>query len=169
MIVTLYTFVKMYDHALAGLDHLLDKGVEFAAANGISEADMLGWRLIGDMHPLAFQAMVVINFARAWPARAAGLPIPDPVSPDLDVAGLKAAIAEAKAYLAALTPEQFAGRDEVPITYQVGPGMELTLPAGRWLSVFATTNLYFHLSTAYGILRANGVQIGKADMFGGGL
>ena len=169
MIINLYTFVKMYEHALAGLDHLLGKGAEFAAANGISEAEFLGWRLIGDMHPLAFQVMVVINFAQAWPARAAGLPIPDAISADLDVAGLKAAIADAQAYLAGLTPEQFADRDEVPITYQVGPGMELTLPAGRWLSVFATTNLYFHLSTAYGILRAKGVKIGKVDLFGGGL
>ena len=169
MSVTLYTFVNMYEHALAGLDHLLDKGVDFAASHAISEADMLGWRLIDDMHPLAFQAMVVINFAQAWPARAAGLPVPDAVGADLDVGGLKTAIAQARAYLASLTPTQFAGRDEVLITYQVGPGMELTLPAGRWLSVFATTNLYFHLSTTYGILRANGVQIGKADLFGGGL
>jgi hypothetical protein len=47
--------------------------------------------------------------------------------------------------------------------------MEPTLPAARWLTVFATTNLYFHLSTAYGILRSKGVQIGKADLFSTGL
>lgn len=169
MAVTLYSFVKMYDHALSGLDHLLGKGVAFAAEKGISEADLLGWRLIGDMHPLAFQAMVTINFAQSWPARAAGLPVPEAIGSDLDIAGFKAAIADARAYLASLTPEQFAGRDEISLTHQVGPGMELTLPISRWMTVFATTNLYFHLSTAYGILRANGVQIGKADLFGGGL
>jgi hypothetical protein len=43
------------------------------------------------------------------------------------------------------------------------------LPAGQWLTVFATTNLHFHLSTAYGILRAHGVPIGKADLFARGL
>lgn len=52
----------------------------------------------------------------------------------------------------------------------IGSGqMEPTLAAGRWLSVFATTNLYFHLSTAYGILRAHGVPIGKVDLFASGL
>lgn len=169
MIVNLYTFTKLYDGALTTLNHLLDKGAEFAAAKGVSEADMLGWRLIGDMHPLAFQAMVVINFSRQWPARVVGVDVPDAIASDLDLAGFKAAIADAKAYLAGLTPEQFAGRDEVPLTFQIGPGMSPTLPSGRWLSNFATTNLYFHLSTAYGILRAQGVQIGKADLFAGGL
>lgn len=48
-------------------------------------------------------------------------------------------------------------------------GVKPTLPAERWLTVFATTNLFFHLSTAYGILRAHGVQIGKPDMFASGL
>ena len=47
--------------------------------------------------------------------------------------------------------------------------MEPTLPAGRWLTVFATINLYFHLSTAYDILRAKGVPLGKPDLFAAGL
>jgi hypothetical protein len=169
MTVTLYTFIKLYDRAVDTAAHLLAKGEAYAAANGVGEAEMLDWRLIGDMHPLAFQLMVVINFARQWPARAAGLPVPESVAAGLDTAGLKAAIAEAKAYLASLTPEQFAGRDAAPVTFKIAEGMEPTLPAGRWLSVFATTNLYFHLSTAYGILRSKGVQIGKPDLFPSGL
>ena len=47
--------------------------------------------------------------------------------------------------------------------------MEPTLPAEQWLTVFGTTNLFFHLSTAYGILRARGVPIGKVDLFAAGL
>jgi hypothetical protein len=99
----------------------------------------------------------------------AGLPVPDPIEDDLNVFGFHQAIAEAKAYLATLTPEQFAGRDDVSLTFEIGSGMEPTLPAGQWLTVFATTNLYFHLSTAYAILRSQGVQIGKIDLFAGGL
>jgi len=121
------------------------------------------------MQPLRFQLMVVCNFAQAWPARVAGLPVPAEISDSLDVAGFQAAIAEAKAWLAVLTAEQFAGRDDVPLTFMIGTGMEPTLPSGQWLTVFATTNLYFHLSTAYGILRSKGVQIGKVDLFAGGL
>ena len=166
--VCLFTFVDLYSKGLDTLAHVLTKGAEFAASKGVSEADMLEWRLIDDMNPLRFQAIVVINFAKQWPARAAGLPVPENIPEDLDLAGFKAAIAEAKAYLAGLKAEQFEGRDAVPLTFDLGQ-LAPTLPTGQWLSGFASTNLYFHLSTAYGILRSKGVQIGKIDLFAGGL
>ena len=169
MTVGLFTFVDLYARALATADHLLVKGVAHAAELGASEREMLGWRLIGDMKPLGFQIMVVCNFARQWPARVAGLAVPEAIGDDLDVAGFRAAIAEARAFLGALSAAQFDGRDDVPLSYAIAPGMEPTLPAGQWLSVFATTNLYFHLSTAYGILRANGAALGKPDLFAAGL
>lgn len=168
MAVSLFSFVDMYSKALTTLDHILTKGAEFAAAKGVSEADMLEWRLVEDMNPLRFQAFVVINFSKTWTARAAGLPDPAEIAPDLDFAGLKAAIAEAKATLAALKPEQFAGRDEVLLKRPLGP-MEPEMPMGQWVTGFATTNVYFHLSMAYAILRARGVAIGKVDLFAGGL
>lgn len=169
MPVNLFTFVDLYSRALTTAAHLLDKGAEHTRATGAGEGEMLDWSLIGDMQPLRFQVMVVCNFARQWPARVAGLPVPAEVTADLDLAGFHAAIDEAKAWLAALKPEQFEGRDEIPLTFQIGTGLEPTLPSGQWLSVFATTNLYFHLSTAYAILRARGVPIGKADLFASGL
>jgi len=168
MTVSLFTFVDLFDRQVATASSLLTKGAAHAKAAGVSEADMLQWRLIEDMQPLAFQAMVVCNFSRLWPARVAGLPLPAEVSAELDLAGFKAAIADAKTYLAGLTADQFDGRDDVPLTVQIGNGMEPTLPSAQWLTVFATTNLYFHLSTAYAILRSKGVQIGKIDLFAGG-
>lgn len=168
MAVSLFTFVDLYNRQLGTLDHLLTKGAEFAKSQGQSEGAFLDWRLVGDMNPFRFQAMVVCNFSRLWPARVAGLPLPAEITADLDLAGFRAAIADAKAYLAALKPEQFAGRDDVPLTVQIGTGMEPTLPSGQWLTVFSSTNLYFHLSMAYAILRAKGVQIGKVDLFAGG-
>jgi len=168
MTVCLFTFVELYSKGLGTLENLLTKGAAFAASKGVSEADMLDWRLVDDMHPLRFQANVVLNFARQWPARVAGLPVPADVADGLDLAGYKAAIADAKAYLAGLKAEQFDGRDQVPIKFNLGQ-FEPTLPAGQWLSSFATTNFYFHLSTAYGILRHKGVPIGKPDLFAGGL
>lgn len=166
--VNLFTFVNLFDRQVGALDHLLTKGAEFCKAQGLPEAAFLDWRLIDDMMPFRFQAMVVCNFARLWPARVAGLPLPAEIAQDLDLAGFRAAVADARAYLAALKPEQFAGRDDVPLTVTLGTGMEPTLPSGQWLTVFATTNIYFHLSTAYGILRSKGVQIGKIDLFAGG-
>jgi hypothetical protein len=166
--VSLFTFVNLFDRQVGTLDHLLSKGAEFCKAQGLAEEAFLDWRLADDMNPFRFQAMVICNFVRLWPARVAGLPLPAEIAADLDLAGFRAAIADAKAYLAALKPEQFAGRDDVPLTVKIGDVMEPTLPSGQWLTVFATTNIYFHLSVAYSILRMKGVQIGKADMFAGG-
>jgi hypothetical protein len=131
---------------------------------------MLDWRLIDDMQPLRFQVMVVCNFSRQWPARVAGLPAPADIGAELGVAEFQAQIAEAKAFLRSLTVDRFENRDDVPLTVSIASGqMEPTLPAGQWLTVFATTNLYFHLSMAYAILRAHGVPLGKADLFSTGL
>ena len=167
--VDLYTFVDLYDRALDATAHILTKGAEHIKARGDSEAEMLDWRLIHDMQPLRFQVMVVCNFTRQWTARVAALPVPEHLTEDRSLAEFHAAIAESKAFLAGLTPAHFEGRDDVPLTVMIGTGMEPTLPAARWLTVFAPTNLYFHLSPAYGILRAHGVQIGKVDLFPGGL
>ena len=169
MIVSLFSFVDLYARGLDTAAHLLTKGADFAKAQGASEAEILDWRLIDDMQPLRFQVMVVCNFARQWPARVAGLPVPTEITDDLDLAGFRTAIADAKAYLATLTPAQFEGRDDIPLTYTLGTGMTPTLPSGQWLRVFATTNFYFHLTTAYGILRSRGVPLGKADLFATGL
>jgi hypothetical protein len=165
----LYTFVNLYDRGLTTLTHLLDKGAEFAKGQGVSADEMLDWRLIDDMNPLRFQAYVCVQFAKQWTARAAGLEVPADIPNDLDFAGVKASIAEAKAWLAALKPEQFEGRDEVPLKVALGTGMEPTLPAAQWLTVFVTTNFYFHFSMAYAILRQRGVPIGKMDVFASGL
>jgi hypothetical protein len=166
--VCLFTFVDLYSKGLSTLDHILTKGAEFAAGKGVSEAEMLEWRLIADMNPLRFQCFVVINFAKQWTARAAGVEVPADIPADLDLAGLKAAIAEAKTFLASLKAEQFEGRDDLTLKVPLGQ-IEPELPMGQWLTGFATTNFYFHLSTAYGILRSRGVPIGKIDLFAGGL
>jgi hypothetical protein len=166
--VNLYTFVGLYSQGLTTLAHVLDKGAEFAKTKGASEAEMLEWRLVDDMHPLRFQANMVINFAKSWTSRAAGLDVPADIASDLDLAGIKAAIEDAKAYLAGLSEKQFEGRDEVPTTVNLGQ-MEATLPVGQWLSGFATTNFYFHLSIAYAILRHHGAELSKRDLFAGGL
>jgi hypothetical protein len=129
--VCLFTFVDLYSKGLSTLDHLLEKGAEHARAIGASEAEMLEWRLIDDMNPLRFQCFVVINFAKQWTARAAGLEVPADIPNDLDLAGVRAAIVEAKAYLAALKPEQFEGRDDVALTVMLGTGFEPTFPAGQ--------------------------------------
>ncbi|MDB5439183.1 MAG: hypothetical protein JWM33_1610 [Caulobacteraceae bacterium] len=168
-VTSLYTFVDLFSRSVVTAKHLLAKGVAHAAEHGIAEQEMMSWRLAEDMHPLGFQLRVVANFTRTWPARVAGLEPPEGISADLDVAGFNAGLDAALAFLSALTPAQFDGRDDLPMTFEIMPGMAPTLPAASWLTVFAATNVNFHLSMVYAILRTNGVPLGKADMFSAGL
>jgi uncharacterized protein len=163
----LFTYVGAFSRGLDSLAHVLAKGAEHAAGQGVSTAQMLDWRLIEDMHPLRAQVRTVCNFATQWPARAAGLPLPADVDGDQDLPGLLADIAKAKAYLAGLTAAQFEGADAREATVNIG--QEMTLPLGQWIPGFAMPNFYFHLSMAYAILRARGVAVGKRDFFAGGL
>lgn len=168
--ISLYSFVDIYRRALATADHLLKKGAAHAAADGGAEADILGWRLAEDMHPVSFQCEVVINFSRNWIARAAGVAVPDSINgADLTLDQIYAEIASAKAFLDGISAEQLAGRDDAPVTFKIGDIMEPTLPAAQWITGFATTNIHFHLSILYAILRKQGVQLGKIDMFPTGL
>ncbi|MEE4360276.1 MAG: DUF1993 domain-containing protein [Pseudomonadales bacterium] len=170
MTISLFTFVDQYGRVLHTAAHLLDKGAEFAAQQGLDADEILDWRLVDDMHPLRFQLGVVCTFTRSWLARAADLPLPEALGDTLDVDGFRQAIAEARDAIGRLRPEQFAGRDEVPLKVSLAGGqMEPTLPVEQWLAGFATMNVYFHLSMAYAILRARGVAIGKIDLFPGGL
>lgn len=168
MKANLYSHVGAYSRGLDTLAHILNRGAEHAAANGVSEAEMLEWRLADDMFNLRQQAQVVCDFSRQWPARALGQDVPPPMPEGLDLAGVQAAIAAAKAYLAGLKPEQFEGRDEVTLTVNLGT-LEPTLPVAQWIVGFATPNVYFHLSIAYAILRHKGVALGKRDFFAGGI
>ncbi|WP_374468234.1 DUF1993 family protein [Phenylobacterium sp.] len=168
MKVDLYTTVGVYSRGLDVLANVLTKAGDHAGAVGVSEAEMLDWRLAPDMFNLRQQANTVLSFARGWPARAAGVEVPPALADDLDLPGLLGAIQEAKADLSALKPEQFQGRDEVPLTFNIGV-MEPTLPIAQWLTGFATPNFYFHLSMAYAIARHKGAALGKRDFFAGGL
>jgi len=162
--VDLFSHVALLRKQLTVAEHLLDK----AEAHAAGEA-FLDWRLAEDMHPLRFQVMVVRNFAVQWPARVAGVDVPPNVESTLDLAGFRAALAEAGAFLDALTPDRFAGRDDVRLTHRLGEAMEPTMPLGDWLVRFALPNVFFHLSMVYAILRGRGVPLGKLDFFGGAL
>ena len=167
--VNLYSFVDLFARSVIATKHLLAKGASEVFSRGIPEQEMLGWRLAEDMHPLGFQLMVVANFTRTWTARVAGLEPPEGIAADLDVAGIDAGLNAALAYLRELRPEQFEGRDDLPLTFEIIPGMAPTFPAAQWLTVFAATNINFHVGMVYAILRANGVPLGKKDMFVAGL
>ena len=86
----------------------------------------------------------------------------------MDVHELRQAIAQSLAFINSIERSRFEGRDEQEMTVDL---VEITptMPIGQWMIGFATTNFYFHLTTAYAILRSHGVPLGKRDLFAGGL
>ena len=167
MKVDLATVVLGWDKVLGSTDHVLSKGVDYARENGIDEAEMLDWRLAPDMFPLARQIQIVCTLVQHWSARAADVEVP-PEPRGETIEELRSDIAQARDFLRGLRPEQFDGRDDISVNVDLGV-ISPTMPIGQWVLGFAQTNILFHLSIAYAILRSRGVPLGKADLFGGGL
>ena len=153
---------------LASLDHLLSKGLEYAEATGTPEQEMLEWRLAPDMYPLRHQAQFVCNLVRQWAARAAGSEPGNDIGGDCGLDRIRAEIADVRIFLAGLEPDRFPDCDDRLLTVDLTV-MSPTLPVAQWITGFATTNIIFHLTTLYAILRSRGVPLGKADLFAGGL
>jgi hypothetical protein len=159
--------VTVFDRGLVGLAAVVRKGVAHAEERGSNQAEVLDARLHPDMYPLYRQAQVVCDFARQAPSRVLDLEVPAALEGTMDHAELQAQITIARQFLASLDRAQFEGRDEQPITFPIS-GNAMTQPAARYLLGFATPNFYFHLVTAYAILRNRGVPLGKPDYFGVG-
>jgi hypothetical protein len=79
---------------------------------------------------------------------------------------LKQRLAKTIEYVKSFKPEQFEGADTKDVTFPVGPDRSMTLKGQQFLSAFSFPNFYFHAVTAHGILRHNGVEIGKRDFLG---
>lgn len=167
MKVEMYSSVRVLDRGLAGLATILRKGMAHAAEHSIPEAELLSARLYPDMYPLYRQAQIVCDFAHEAPSRVLELEVRAALEGTMGHAELQDQITLARQFIASLDRAQFEGRDERPVTFPVGPN-PMTQSAARYLVGFATPNFYFHLVTAYGILRSRGVPIGKPDFFGVG-
>ncbi|MEZ5773304.1 MAG: DUF1993 domain-containing protein [Hyphomicrobiaceae bacterium] len=148
--------------ALAGV---LDKGAAFAAARKIDPAVLVGARLFADMHPLSRQVQTACDFAKGAGGRLAGVELPKYEDNEQTFGELKARIEKTVAFLAGLDPARFEGSDERRVSIRIG-GRDLDLAGSDYLFGLALPNFYFHLTTAYDILRHNGVEIGKKDYMG---
>lgn len=162
----LYTSsVTVFNNGLTGLAAVLRKAVAHAEANGLDQTDMLKACLYPDMFPLYRQVQIVCDYGRQAPSRVAGLGVPETLTGEPNFDELQSEIAKTKRSLSDFTPDQFVGRDELPLTFPVG-GEPMTLPTAQYLLGFATQNFFFHFVTAYAILRHLGVELGKRDYFG---
>jgi hypothetical protein len=154
--------VPAFQKHLHALDGILDKAAAYASAKKIDPAVLLASRLYPDMFDLTRQVQASTDFAKAASARLANLVVPSFADTEKTIPELKERIAKTLAFLETIKPEQMAGSEAKELTIKVGPN-DMTFTGADYLLHFALPNFYFHCTTAYAILRHNGLDIGKRD------
>ena len=166
MKISMYqTSVPAFVRALGNLAAVLDKGAAFAEARKIDPAVLVNSRLFPDMFPLARQVQIVTDNAKGGAARLAGLEPPKYEDTESSFPELKTRIEKTMSFLKTFRPEQIDGSEERTINLKLGRET-LTLQGLPYLLNLVLPNIYFHSVTAYGILRHNGVDVGKSDYLG---
>lgn len=155
-------FVRM----LNNLSAILDKAAAYADARKIDPSIFVNARLAPDMFPLARQVQIATDGVKGCAARLAGLEVPSYPDTETTFPELKARIAKTIAFLQSVPAAQIDGSEARKVTLKLR-GEEMTFLGQPYLLDFVIPNFYFHLTTAYAILRHNGVEIGKADFLGG--
>jgi hypothetical protein len=167
MTITMYqASIPAFQRALAALDAILDKAAAYAEERKIDPAVLTSARLAPDMHPLNRQVQLLSDTAKGACARLAGLPVPSFADTEMTFPELKERIARTLDFIASVTPDQIDGSEAREITLKAG-ARELSFVGQDYLVFFALPNFYFHVTTAYAILRHNGVPIGKRDFLAG--
>jgi hypothetical protein len=154
--------VPAFVQTLSALSRILDKAAANAAARKIDPAVFLNARIAPDMFPLTRQIQVASDFAKNTMARLAGIEAPKMADTETSIDELKARIAKTIEYVKTFSPGQIDGSEQREITLPAG-SQSLVFKGQDYLINFALPNFYFHATTAYDILRHNGVDIGKRD------
>ena len=157
--------IPVFLHFLDTLSAILKKAEDHCTAKNIDPAVMVSLRLFPDMLPLSRQVQIASDSAKAAGARLAGIAVPSYPDEEKSFAELQARIAKTADFLRTLTKAQFEGAGTRAISFKAGP-RELNFVGGDYLGRWAFPNFFFHITTAYDILRHNGVEIGKTDYMG---
>ena len=154
--------VPVFVHFLNGLAALLRKTEAHVQARKLDPNAFLTARLFPDMFTFTKQVQLACDFAKGTSARLAGVANPSHADEEKSFDELHERIRKTVEFVRGLNKEQFADAAERAIVFKVA-GKEQTLKGADYLSQVGLPNFYFHVTTAYGLLRHNGVEIGKAD------
>jgi hypothetical protein len=157
--------VPVFVRNLTNLSAILDKAVQHCADNKIEPAVLLASRLFPDMFPFSRQVQLVTDFAKGASARLAGLEVPKYEDTEATFDELKARIARTISFVQSVDQARYAGAESRTITIPMR-GEQKSFQGLTYLNHAVMPNFYFHLATAYNILRHNGVPLGKADFIG---
>ncbi len=162
MAISMYqASVPVFQRMLANLEFILEKAEASALARKFDPQVLLRARLAPDMFDLTRQVQVASDHAKGAPARLAGVEPPPFEDKEATFAELVARIEKTQAYLASFEPAQIDGSEQRVVRMKAGQ-REFEFEGQDYLLNFALPNFYFHTTTAYAILRHNGVEIGKA-------
>jgi hypothetical protein len=154
------------DRTLGALGGILGKAEAHCRDRGIDPEALLTFRLYPDMFPFTRQVQLACDFAARIPPRLCGDEVPSYPDTETSFAELQARVAKVRAALADYGPGRFAGAAERAITIKTRMA-ELHMTGLVFLTQYALPQVYFHTTTAYNILRHNGVDLGKRDYMGG--
>ncbi|HEY0420458.1 MAG TPA: DUF1993 domain-containing protein [Acetobacteraceae bacterium] len=157
--------IPMFRTLLTALSGVLDKGAAFAESKKIEPSVLINDRLAPDMFPLARQVQIATDMARGGVARLAGMEVPSAPDTESTFDELKARIASTLAFIDGVPREALEGSETRDVTLKMRAG-DMTFPGLRYLQWFVIPNVIFHCTTAYNILRHNGVEVGKRDFMG---
>jgi len=167
MTISMYQItIPVFKRTLNNLTAILNKGAAHAEAKKIDPSVFINYRLAPDMLPFARQVQIASDAVKGCAARLAGVEIPSFADTETTFPELIERIAKTQAFLDGITAAQLEGSEDRTVTLQVR-GNELQLKGLAYLQGFVFPNLYFHVTTAYAILRHNGVELGKMDYLGG--
>ncbi|HMN21794.1 MAG TPA: DUF1993 domain-containing protein [Ottowia sp.] len=152
-------------NVLHNLSGMLDKAQAHIDAHGIDVAVLMQARLALDMYPFSKQVQIACDKARSVVARLAGMEVPRYEDNEQTLAELKDRIARSIAFIQSVPPERIDGTEDHEIVLPV-TRVETRYTGLQLLLGHSMPNVYFHVVTAYNILRANGVAVGKRDFLG---
>lgn len=157
--------VPLMSAALKNLSAVVAKGEANAKERGIDPQVFLSARLAPDMYPFSRQVQIATDNAKGAACRLAGRPVPSWPDEEKTFEELQARISKARDLLKSVKPEEFAGAETRPVTLKLRSG-EISFDGIGYLTRFALPNFFFHVTTAYAILRHLGVPLGKTDFLG---
>jgi hypothetical protein len=155
----------VFVRALGVLATLLDKGEAYAKDLGQNPDDLVGARLTDDMLPLSGQIQRASDASKGAVFRLTGVEAPAMADEETTFAQLRKRVADTLAYIESVAPEAFEGSADRTVELKL-PAGALTFTGEDYLFGFALPNFFFHVVTAYDILRHKGVKIGKLDYLG---
>jgi hypothetical protein len=167
MTISIYqSSVPVFSQMLTALSDVLKKAEAHATDKNIDPNALLQARLFPDMFPLVRQVQIATDFSKGVTSRLAGAEVPSWPDTEVTFADLQALIAKALAHIGTFNAAQFEGSENKEIVLRPGTPKEKKLVGSAYLQHYGLPQFFFHVTTAYAILRHNGVDLGKRDYMG---